>query len=77
MTIANLPFVAVEHVNALRDEAIRIEQQRDLLLEALKRLHGVVITKNRAGADWGDLFGEVVVAISEASNIIDEVEAMK
>ena len=45
-------------------------QTNQQLFEALEKLHAVVIEKNRAGTDWGDLMGQLLAALSLAQSTL-------
>lgn len=45
------------------------------LVEALDKLHAVVIAKNRAGADWGEQFTDLMVALSLAQSALNAAKS--
>lgn len=57
------------HRNA---QASAVNQQ---MLEALKKLYCVVIEKNREGADWGNQFDALMVALSLSESAITEAKS--
>ncbi len=57
-----------------QDSIDELIKQRDDLLDAAELLREVIIKKNRAGADWGNLFSDVMVAIEMANHAIARVK---
>jgi hypothetical protein len=72
-SVMGMPMVTVEQCTRFRQTAHEIEQQRDELLAAVKRIYGASITKNN-----GAYMGEAVLCHyfeGMLESIIAEVEA--
>lgn len=68
---------AVDRAKEYNDKLTAANEVIKVAKDALAHLHGLVIEHNRNGADWGDLFGRLMTALSNSSAALVKINELE